>query len=229
MKLPGGSPRAATQHFIPLVAVEGAVAVLRDGSRLAVLEGSGIAYDLRSDDDRTAILAAWRRLLNVIDFPVQFLVQVSPADVEAYLDGLAAGPWEGVESGAARHAGLMRDHAAFVREAARDRELLDRRFRVVIPGPAPAGARGLLARLRPGRASVRDEAASAEHARRVLNTRCDTVARQLSAIGLRMFRLRGDEIATLWRDSLAGLRPRTARRRIDPRDASPVVTGIAAQ
>ena len=220
---------ASTQQRLPISAIEGDVLLLRDGARCAVVESGGIAFDLRAPDEQAAIAGGWRRLLNALDFPVQMLVQAYPADVEAYGERLARGLYPGLR----RMEGLddlLGDHLEFVRYLVVQREMLERRFRIVVPWTPPAGsAGGLLGWLFPAFAARSSPSpAHAAAAERVLAQRCELILGHLAAIGLRARRLGGDDIATIWRDSIGGLRPRSARRRVLVSDASPAVSIPAA-
>ena len=219
---------ASTQDLLGVVEhIEFDIVILRDGGRRAVLEVGGISYALRPPDEQDMIFAGFERLLNGIDYPLQILVQVTPTDVEGYIEHLLK-EYDGSLPGLRV---MLDDHVAFVRSLARERELFDRHFRIVIPGDPPAagaGQRGggLLQLFTVWRRPSVDSAAATEQARRMLAWRCNQVGEGLGAIGVPVERLHGDDLATLWRDAIIGWRPRRARRWIDPSDASPVVTGI---
>jgi len=227
----GRRPRlASTQDVLTLVSdIEHDTVILRDGSRRAVIEASGVSFSLRPPDQQAAIFAGWGRLLNSIDYPLQIVVQVTPTDVEGYLARLYR---ENAASSPALRR-LLDDHAAFVRSLRRERDLHERRYYFVVPGDAPQlheGRGGGLGRLFAAWRSRGGEVSPAEQAaaRQLLAWRCNQIGEGLSAIGVASRRLQGELLATLWRDAIGGLRPLHARHWVDPRDASPVVTGIHA-
>ena len=194
---------ASVQEQLPLEEIAGDVARLRGGEQRAVLETGSVPFELRSEGEQEAILAGYRRFLNGLDYPLQVLVRVVPADVEGYLAGLA-----GARRGDEALRRLALDHAAFVRRIARERTLLDRRFYVVVPAggdavPEPGGFRpGILPwRRGPG---VERGPGEAARARRTLSLRCGEVVRGLGSFGVGARRLGGEELASLWREVLAG-------------------------
>ena len=212
---------ASAQEQLPLHDVVGEVVLLRSGAARAVLEASSVNFALRSEAEQEAILAGYRRFLNSLDYPLQLLVRVVPADVERYLAGLS-----GAGAGSEQMLRLARDHRAFVRRIARERTLLGRRFFVVIPaegeGGPPGAARGgpawrLLPR-RSGRPSGQRQNVL-DHTRRTLSFRAGEVMRGLGSFGVETRRLGGEELRALWRETLA---PGTAWR-AEP-TATPVVT-----
>ena len=191
---------------------------------MAVLSTSHLNFMLASDGDRAAALNGYRRLLNSLDHPIQVLVQVSPADIEGYLEQLQDGAWDGaVQVNGLEE--LFADHAAFVRQLNRERGLLQRNLYIIVPsgtsieGATSSGVRGLFRTLWGARPhSVDDEAVL-----RTLYARCDRLGTLLSSLGLDVEMLDSPKLATLWRDSIGGLRPHRALRVVDPTDASPVV------
>ena len=78
----GRAALAGVQEQLPLDDVVGDVVLLRSGSARAVLEASSVNFALRSEGEQEAILAGYRRFLHSLDYPLQLLVRVVPADVE---------------------------------------------------------------------------------------------------------------------------------------------------
>ncbi len=223
-----GSARArlaSVQEQLPLEEVAGEVVLLRSGAARAVLEAGPVNFALRSEPEQEAILAGYRRFLNGLDYPLQLLVRVVPADIERYLSGLAGA---GAQSEAMRR--LARDHRDFVRRIARERTLLGRRFFVVIPaereggprGRAPGGAAWRLLPWRSGRLPGR-RPGDLDLTRRTLSFRAGEVMRGLGSFGVETRRLGGEELQELWRETLA---PRDEWRSRPA--AAPVVTSVRA-
>ena len=216
--------RASAQRLLTIAAIEGNVVVMRDGTRRAVLESSGLSYDLRSFAEQDAIFSGFRQLLNSLDFPLQIIVTVAAADIDGYLAGLHESADVDRLPVLQR---LLDEHTAFVRDLAASRELLQRRFLFVIPAESSGQSMargGLLNFLLGWRAG--GETLSPAVAARTLQARCSHVGEALSAMGAHVRRLQGEPLAAAWRNAIGGYVPRHGRRPIDPLDASPVVTGI---
>lgn len=192
---------ASVQALLPLEEIAGDVIRLRGGEFRGVLEAGSVNFALKSEAEQEAILAGYRRFLNGVAYPLQLLVRVVPADVEAYLAGLRSGrrggdgPW----------LDLAADHEAFVRRIARERTLLDRRCYVIVPSgtraATEAGGRGWTPWRRRSRHNT---GSSLVAARRALAFRCAEVAQGLAAFGVVTRRLEGPELMALWRASLHG-------------------------
>ena len=130
----GRAPYASVQEQLPLEEIAGDVLELRSGDARAVLEAGSVNFALKSEPEQEAILAGYRRFLNGLDYPLQVLVRVAPADIERYLGGNRGRP------GGKRGAAEARARSPRLRAAPRARAdaarppLLRRR-----PGGAGAG------------------------------------------------------------------------------------------
>ena len=222
----GGRRRrlASVQEVLPLEGIAGDVVCLRGGGYRGVLEARGVNFALKPEPEQEAILASFRRFLNGLDHPLQVLVRVVPADIEAYLSGLGE-----AGRGTETLRRLRRDHEAFVRRIARERTLLDRRFHVIVPaGEEDAPGRGVPAwrdLLLPRRCRPRagEPEGGLERARRALAFRCGEVERGRASFGVGARRLDGDELGALWRAAAAG----GAAGAGVADDATPVATAAA--
>ena len=177
-----------TAH-VGLEAIEEDVARLAGGQYRAGLEVGSLNFALMGEREQEAIVAGFAGFLNSLSFPAQVLVRVLPIDVDGYLAGLERQARQ-LPEGLAE---LARDHAAFLRQLARRRTLLERRFYLVVPAQAGAG---------PGQRGWpfgrRATEVGADAARRQLTFRCDEIERQLARCGLAVRRLSGLEIAQLF-------------------------------
>ena len=217
-----GRSHASVQAVLPLERVDGDAIVLRDGGLRAVLETGSVNFALRSEAEQEAILAGYRRFLNALTYPLQVLVRVVPAEVDAYLAGLRAG-------GAAPGEGLARlraDHEAFVRRIARERVPLARRFYVVVPAETGAGP-GWPGPSRPWTrgGGARRESGAFAAAARLLAARVEEVVQGLAGFGVPARQLASNELLALWRATIAGDGDAHA---LDRTGATPVLTQVTA-
>jgi hypothetical protein len=192
---------------------------LRGGGRRAVLEVDGVDLALLGPREREAALAGFAGCLNALAFPVQLLVRVVPADLEATRRALER---RLRREPAPALAALGRDHAAFLGGLGVGGALLERRCYLVVPAPevypaatAPEGGRSPRLPFRlawPGRRPPAGPPASQSDPgpddrgpdpEAALAARCDELARQLGRCGLVASRLDGpglaDLLAAWWR------------------------------
>src|SRR6266540_3602148 len=105
------------------VGPDGLVDLGSDGMAL-VCQASTVNFALRTHDEQAALVAAFARVLHALTGPVQLLVRTELVDL----------------------AGLARDHAAFLGELARRRDVLRRTWLLVFRDPTRHGADVRLAR-----------------------------------------------------------------------------------
>lgn len=78
----------STQSLIPIQEIKKGVIVLKNGSLRSVLEVSGINLDLKSFEEQSTILNAWRQLLNHLEFSLEVVVHSAKVNIESYLNFL---------------------------------------------------------------------------------------------------------------------------------------------
>ena len=194
--------RAGIQRDVLMVsAIEHDCIVLRDGRRRAVLESSPTNWLLLSESEREGVLAGALAFFNALEWPLQMLGRVVPADIEGYLTV--------VRRQRERHPELVLDHERFVRRAARELSLRERRFYVVVPserfgeaaqrGSALQGLRSLMPWTR-----RRLHAARTSEERGRLDARCGQTVTRFEAQGVRLTRLGRGELAALLGETLRG-------------------------
>jgi hypothetical protein len=185
--------RAAVQSAqLDLEAIEHDVVRLVGGEYRAILEVSGGASLLESEQRQEAILAGFAAFLNALTFPIQIVVRSAPVDLMRYVAALEERARQALPGALAT---LAHDHAAFVQGLARQRTLVERRFYVVVPAEATRRANWSTLFVR--RVGLR-QAADVEAAERQLVQRCHDVALQLQRCGLSVRRLADLELAQLF-------------------------------
>jgi hypothetical protein len=209
---------AGVQDLLPLEDIVDGVLCLRGGDYRAVLEAQSINFALKSEAEQEGIIAGYKAFLNSLGYPLQVLVRILPTDVEAYLDGLRGRPRARGDETLRR---LALDHEAFVRQLARERSLLERRFYIVMP----AGLEGVFEKrgMRwPWQSPLKDIRRNLEAAAHQLDFRSQEVLQALASFGVAARRLSSEELSSLWSECLrtdvfaspplAGYRPVVASR-----------------
>ena len=71
----------ATQEFVPIDDVRDGIVILKNGGMRGVLMASSINFDLKSDDERQAILMQFQDFVNSLDFSIQIIVESRRLDI----------------------------------------------------------------------------------------------------------------------------------------------------
>lgn len=121
---------ASTQAYLPIREVKDGVVVLKDGSLRAVLMTSAVNFALKSAGEQDAMIYAYQRFLNSLNFPVQILIQSRRLDLDFYLEKLA-------KRAEVQDIELVKlqilEYTEFIKRLISVTNIMDKRFFVVVP------------------------------------------------------------------------------------------------
>jgi hypothetical protein len=201
------------QSFVPIETIESDLLSLRTAHRpayRAIMEVSGLNYQLKSEEQQTALALVFQQILGGLKHSLQILLRAEPFQQEAYLRrfGESLPPEGTVVLGAdldaeERWRRLNSTYAHFFREQlGRERTLLERHFYLIVPAdPVLTSEERLGVLLRGQRKQAQIQAYA--QARQQLDLRCSELSRQLSSLGLLCRRLRNPELVHLLHRSLS--------------------------
>lgn len=129
-KLSRAKPGPSTVRFLDISEIRDDVVVLKDGTVRAVLAVSSINFALKAENEQEAIISAYVGFLNLIDHPVQVMIQSRKFNIEPYLNELNAR--EKIISNELLRAQL-RDYRAFVEQLVKSGEAMSKKFFVIVP------------------------------------------------------------------------------------------------
>lgn len=75
-----------TKDFVQIEDIKDDVVVLKGGSLRAVIEVNSMNFELKSQDEQTAIIQRFQDFLNSLDFPVQIAVSSRKLNIKGYLE-----------------------------------------------------------------------------------------------------------------------------------------------
>lgn len=124
---------ATTQEHLDILDIKENLVVLKSGSVCAVLQTTAVNFDLLSEIEQDATIAAFSMLLNSITFPVQVVLRSKKLDISKYLEKVHRVEQRLTDP-------LLRQQAEgyrkFVQETIKTNEVLDKKFYVVVPSGA---------------------------------------------------------------------------------------------
>ena len=119
-----------TQDHLDIFDIRDGFVVLKNSVVCAVLQTTAVNFDLLSEIEQDAIIAAFSMLLNSITFPIQIVIRSKKLDISKYIDKV-----QRVES--KLQDPLLKHQAEayrkFVQEVIKTNEVLDKKFYVIIP------------------------------------------------------------------------------------------------
>jgi hypothetical protein len=121
---------STTQEHLDIYDIKDNLTILKNGTVCAVIQTTAVNFDLLSEIEQDAIIAAFSMLLNSITFPIQVVVRSRKLDISKYVEKVRK-----VES---KITDPLLKHQAeayrkFVQEVIKVNEVLDKKFYVVIP------------------------------------------------------------------------------------------------
>ena len=129
----------STKQFVEIQEVRDEVLILKDGSLRQVIRIGSINFELKSQDEQTAILQGFRDFLNALDFSLEIMVMSRKLNINSYLAMID----ELIEN---QQNELMRiqavEYSKFVKELTQLANIMAKDFFVIIPfyiGPRTKG------------------------------------------------------------------------------------------
>jgi len=120
---------STTQQFLDIYDITHNFVILKDGSTSVIIAVDAMNFGLLAEEEQDAIMYAYAALLNSLNYPIQIVVQSQTKDVTNYLKMLQAREME-TQSSLMRK--RMRSYREFVANLIHDRNVLDKKFYVVI-------------------------------------------------------------------------------------------------
>jgi hypothetical protein len=122
--------KSTTQQFTEIEDVQNDIVLFSDGSCALVIGVSAVNFSLLSEKEQDAMIYSYAQLLNSLSFPVQLIVRSQHKDVTAYLNSLADKERQQTNPKLAKS---IHDYRVFVESTVKEKEVLDKKFYVVIP------------------------------------------------------------------------------------------------
>jgi len=118
------------QDYLEIAEIKDGVVVLKDGSLRSVLAVSSINFDLKSTAEQEAIIVAFQRFLNALDFSIQIVISSRRYDIKPYIKKLRE------RSYSEKNPLLKRqifDYIDFVESLVSTADIISKTFYLVVP------------------------------------------------------------------------------------------------
>src|SRR4030043_1783134 len=77
---------SSTQEHLDILDIKDNIVLLKNGTACAVLQTTAVNFDLKSEIEQDAIIAAFSMLLNSITFPLQVVLRSKKLDISKYIE-----------------------------------------------------------------------------------------------------------------------------------------------
>lgn len=126
----------STQNHLRISEIKADTVILKNGGSRAVLETNSINFNLKSEEEQTAIIKGYQSFLNILDFPVQIVVRSKKLDLDNYLAELT-------ELGEKQTNPLLQkqtvDYIEYIKRLLEYADIMNKSFYVVVPFNGAAG------------------------------------------------------------------------------------------
>lgn len=145
-KLAGRKISASTQQYLDIDQVHDDTVILKDGTLRAVLMVSSINFALKAEQEQDALVIAYANMLNILDYPIQIVVQSRKLNVDNYMERLR-------QSEKTQTNELLKiqiaDYRVFISQLIEMGQIMSKKFFVVVPfNPMTNRQKGFYGRLK---------------------------------------------------------------------------------
>lgn len=124
---------STTQQFLDIYDITNDLVIMKDGSTSLIITVSAMNFGLLAEEEQDAIIYAYAGLLNSLNYPIQVVVKSQTKDATKYLNLLK----EQEDATQDRYrSDNIRRYREFVTNLIHERNVLDKKFYVVIPASA---------------------------------------------------------------------------------------------
>ncbi len=197
--MPSTTTDSTTQQFLDIFDITNNFVIMKDGTASIIIAVDAMNFSLLAEEEQDSIMYAYAGLLNSINYPIQILIRSQTKDVTSYLQLLKDQEAETQDRSKQKRIQRYRE---FVGELIRERNVLDKKFFVVIPA-APVEL-GILAAssVLPGKGTINitsiDRNIIIEKAKNLLEPKRDHLIAQFARIGLYSRQLETQEVIQLF-------------------------------
>ena len=188
-----------TQSFLDIYDITNDLLLMKDGTTSLIMVVDAMNFGLLAETEQDAIMYAYAGLLNSLNYPIQIVINSRTKDVTTYLKLLEQ---QETETASPVMQDRIRQYREFVGNLIHDRNVLDKKFYVVIPATPLELGMLLPSSVLPGKKSpgieTMERSVIIEKAVNLLEPKRDHLSAQFARIGLFSRQLTTQEIIQLF-------------------------------
>ena len=129
LKIPDKPIVSTAQDFVPVADITNDIVIYKDGGASLVMESTSLNFGLLSEKEQEAVIAAYAAMINSLTFSVQIVVLTQKKDITSYINFLNEQSAKITQPLLSK---LMQDYKNFITESVKKKNVLGKRFFVVI-------------------------------------------------------------------------------------------------
>jgi len=190
---------STTQDFLDIHEVTENLLLLKSGAAAVIIQVMAMNFGLLAEEEQDAIIYGYAGMLNSLNYPIQIVIRSQTKDVTSYLNLLRQKEEETVSTTRKQQ---IRQYREFVAELVQERNVLDKKFYVVIPASGIelgiVTAQSVVPGVKSPDISTFDRSIIIERAKNLLEPKRDHIISQFARIGMFSRQLDTQEIIQLF-------------------------------
>jgi len=188
---------ATSQEHLPVADITNDIVVYKDGGAALVMESTSLNFGLLSEKEQAAVVAAYAAMINSLSFSMQIVVLTQKKDISSYLSFLDEQAKKITHPLLAK---LMQEYKNFITESVKKKNVLGKRFFVVLYlSPLELGVgKTVAALIKRGGSLPFSESYVIKKAKIILYPRRDHLIRQAGRLGTRFKQLGTEDLIDLY-------------------------------
>ena len=211
LTIPDAPLMAPSQTHLPIADIVEDIVLYKDGGAALVMESTSLNFSLLSEKEQEAVITAYSALLNSLTFAVQIAVRTQKKDISSYMIYLDESAKKIVNPGLYK---LMQSYRKYILESVKKKNVLGKRFYVVLPfSPLELGVgKSILAITKRGGPLPYPKSYVIKKAKVVLYPRRDHLIRQMGRLGIKLRQLGTDDLVGLYYEVYNPVRPEERKK-----------------
>lgn len=190
---------STTQQFLEVFDITDDLLLLKSGAASLVISVTAMNFGLLAEEEQDAIIYGYAALLNSLNYSVQIVIRSQTKDVSNYLNLLKLKEEETLNR---LRKEQIRRYREFVADLVQERNVLDKKFYVVVPAtPLELGivsTQSVIPGVKNADISTFDRSVILERAKNLLEPKRDHLMSQFARIGLFSTQLHTQELIQLF-------------------------------
>jgi hypothetical protein len=190
---------SSSQAHLPVADIIDDMVLYKDGGAAIVMESTSLNFGLLSEKEQEAVIAAYAALINSLSFSMQIVIRTQRKDISSYMKYLETASQK---IASPKLASLMQGYKKFILDSIKKKNVLGKKFYVVIPFSALelGVTKTFLSTTRRGATLPFPKSYVLKKAKTVLSPRRDHLVRQAGRLGLKLRQLTNAGLIELFYD-----------------------------
>ncbi len=190
---------STSQIYLDIHDVANDMVILKDGAVSLILTVTAMNFGLLAEEEQDAIIYGYAGLLNSLNYSIQILIRSQTKDVTSYINLLKVKEEETINRLKKEQ---IKRYREFISDLVQERNVLDKKFYVVIPATALelglVSTQSVIPGIKTPDISTLDRSVILERAKNLLEPKRDHIMAQFSRIGLLSRQIKTQEIIQLF-------------------------------